>query len=108
MELHGPGGFATITNNNWRDDPSQEAAIIATGIPPSNDLEAAIDATLNPGAYTAIVRGNNNTSGVALIEVYDLSPTVPAKLANISTRAFVSTGERHRHRGFHPGRQQRQ
>ncbi|PYJ06845.1 MAG: hypothetical protein DMF06_17270, partial [Verrucomicrobia bacterium] len=57
LELHGPAGFATITNNNWRDDPAQEAAIIASGIPPTNDLEAAIDATLNPGAYTAIVRG---------------------------------------------------
>ena len=93
LELHGPGAFATITNDNWRDDPVQEAAILATGIPPTNDLESAIDATLNPGAYTAIVRGKNNTSGVALIEVYDLSQAVLAKLANISTRAFVSTGD---------------
>jgi hypothetical protein len=90
LELHGPGGFATVTNDNWRDD--QEAAILATGIPPSNNLESAIDATLNPGAYTAILRGKNNTTGVALIEVYDLSQAVLAKLANISTRAFVSTG----------------
>ena len=48
---------------------------------------------MNPGAYTAIVRGKNNTSGVGLVEVYDLSQAVPAKLANISTRAFVSTGD---------------
>ena len=93
MELHGPGGFATITNDNWRDDPAQQAAIIATGIAPTNNLEAAIDTTLNPGAYTAIVRGKNNSSGVALIEVYDLSQVVAAQLANISTRAFVSTGD---------------
>jgi hypothetical protein len=93
LELHGPGGFVTITDDNWRDDPVQEALIIADGIPPTNDLESAIDATLNPGAYTAIVRGKNNTSGVALVEVYDLSPAVLAKLANISTRAFVSTGD---------------
>lgn len=90
LELHRSGG-PTITNDNWRDDPVQEAAIIATGIPPSNNLESAIDTTLLPGAYTAIVRGKNNTSGIALIEVYDLSPAVPAKLANISTRAFVGT-----------------
>jgi hypothetical protein len=70
----------------------QEALIIADGIPPTNDLESAIDAILNPGAYTAIVRGKNNTSGVALVEVYDLSQAVLAKLANLSTRAFVSTG----------------
>ena len=93
MELHGQGGFATVINNNWRDDPAQEAAIIATGIPPTNDLESAIDATLTPGAYTAIVRGNGGTSGVALVEVYDLSHAVPGKLANISTRAFVSIGD---------------
>ena len=48
--------------------------------------------TLAPGAYTAIVRGNGNTSGVALVEVYDLSQGVDSKLANLSTRAFVSHG----------------
>ena len=91
MELHGP--FATVTNDNWRDDPVQEAAILATGIAPTNDLESAIDATLNPGSYTAVVRGKNNTMGVGLIEAYDLSQAVPAKLANIATRAFISTGD---------------
>ena len=93
LELHGSGGFATITNDNWRDDPVQQAAIVATGIPPTNNLEAAIDTTLNPGAYTAVVKGKNNTSGVALVEIYDLSPAVAAKLANISTRALVGTGD---------------
>ena len=68
-------------------------SILATGIPPTNDLESAIDATLAPGAYTAIVRGKNNTSGVALVEVYDLNQAVDSKLANLSTRAFVSTGD---------------
>lgn len=93
LELHGAKGFATITDDNWRDDPAQEAAIKASGIPPTNDLESAIDATLDPGSYSAVVRGRNNTSGVGLIEVYDLSQAIPAKLANISTRAFVSTGD---------------
>ena len=93
LELHGPGAFVTITDDNWRDDPVQEALIIADGIPPSNDLESAIDATLAPGAYTAIIRGNLNTSGVALVEVYDLNQPVDSKLGNISTRAFVSTGD---------------
>jgi len=93
LELHGPGAFVTITNDNWRDDPAQEALIIASGIAPTNDLESAIDATLAPGAYTAIVRGKNNTSGVALVEVYDLNQALPAQLANMSTRALVSTGD---------------
>ena len=66
LELHGPAPFATITNNNWRDDPAQEAAILATGIAPTNNLESAIDATLNPGAYTAIVSGRNNAPRVSV------------------------------------------
>src|SRR4030095_13145788 len=82
--------FVTITNNNWRD--TQEAEIQATGIPPTDDLESAILVTLNPGAYTAVVKGNNGTSGVALFEVYDLNMAAASKLANLSTRAFVSTG----------------
>jgi hypothetical protein len=90
LELHGPGAFGTITNNNWRQ--TQEAEIQATGIPPTDSLEAAILVTLAPGSYTAILRGNGNTSGVALVEVYDLNQTVDSKLANMSTRAFVSTG----------------
>lgn len=91
LELHGPGTFATITNNNWRD--TQEAEIQATGIPPTDDLESAIVITLAPGAYTAVGRGNGGTSGVGLIEIYDLNQSADSKLANLSTRAFVSTGD---------------
>jgi hypothetical protein len=93
LELHGPGTFVTVTNNNWRDDPAQAALIKATGIPPTNDLESAIEARLVPGTYTAIVSGDGNTAGVGLVEVYDLEPGDSSKLANISTRAFVSTGD---------------
>jgi Calx-beta domain len=92
LELHGQGAFATMTNDNWRDDPVQEAAIVATGIPPANNFESAIDATLSPGAYTAVVSGKDNTSGVSLVEVYDLDQSAAAKLGNMSTRALVNTG----------------
>ena len=73
LELHGENGFVTIINNNWRD--TQEAEIIATGIPPANDLESAIVATLpaNGAGYTAIVRGVNGTTGIAVVEVYALN-----------------------------------
>lgn len=93
LDLFGSGGFVTVTNDNWRDDPTQAALIVATGIPPTNDLESAIEARLFPGAYTALVRGKNNTTGVGLVEVYDLDAAETSKLANISTRAFVSTGD---------------
>jgi hypothetical protein len=92
LELHGPAGFVTIMDDNWRDNPAQETAIQATGIAPSNNLESAIDVTLNPGSYTAVLTGKNNTSGVALVEVYDLNQAASSKLANLSTRAFIGTG----------------
>ena len=90
LELHGPAGFQTLTNNNWRD--TQETEIIATGIPPTNDLESAIVADLEPGAYTAIFKGNNETTGVGLVEIYDLTVGTAARLGNLSTRGMVNTG----------------
>jgi hypothetical protein len=93
LELHGPNGFTTITNDNWRSD--QEAEIIATTIQPSNDLESAIVATLpaNGSAYTAIVRGVNNGTGIGLVEAYDLDRLADSRLANISTRGLVQTDD---------------
>ena len=93
LELHGPGGFATINNDNWRDDPAQEAAILATGIAPTNNLESAIDTTLNPGAYTAVVRGKNNTSGVALVEIYDLESGGAGEAGQYQHARLVGTGD---------------
>ena len=90
LELHGDG-ISPITNDNWRD--SQAPEIKATGIAPSNDLESAIVASLPPGAYTAIVRGNNDGIGVGLVEAYDLEPGANPQLANISTRGFVDSGD---------------
>ncbi len=90
LELHEPDG-TVITNDNWKD--TQESEITATTVAPSNNLESAIVASLPPGAYTAIVRGNGNTTGVALIEAYDLDQTVDSQLANISTRGVVDTGD---------------
>ena len=91
LELHG-GPFGTVVNDNWKDDPAQKSQIESTGLAPSEDLESAIDANLNPGSYTAVVRDKNNTSGIAVIEVYDLSTALPSRLANISTRALTGTG----------------
>jgi hypothetical protein len=70
LELHDSNGFLFASNDNWRD--TQEDEIIFTGIPPLNDAESAIVATLTPGSYTAIVRGVDNTQGVALVEAYGL------------------------------------
>lgn len=87
LELDG----GAVVNDNWRSD--QEAAIKASGVAPSSDKESAIVATLEPGQHTAILRGQGNTTGVGLVEVYDLEAGKPAQLANISTRGLVQTGD---------------
>jgi hypothetical protein len=92
LELHDSKGGIIASNDNWKDSP-HEQAIVDTTIAPTNDMESAILRTVEPDAYTAIVRGVNNTSGVALVEVYDLSPSLDSKLANISTRGNVQTGD---------------
>lgn len=91
LELHGSTGALIFSNDNWRE--TQEAAIKATGLQPTDDREAAILATLKPGAYTAILKGKNNTTGTALVEAYDLDPTPESQFGNISARGLVGTGD---------------
>jgi len=77
LELRDGNGGLLRSNDNWKD--TQQAEIIATTIPPTNDLEAAIVATLpaNGAAYTAILRGANNTTGIAVVEIYGLNSGTP-------------------------------
>lgn len=91
LELHGAGGALIATNDNWRD--SQAGEITGSSLIPTGDLESAIVATLQPGAYTAVVRGSDGGHGLSLVEVYDLDPNAAPRLANISTRARVSSGD---------------
>jgi len=91
LELHGAVDSLIVSGDNWKDDPDQALLIQASGLSPQDDLESAILATLSPGGYTAIVSGKNNTSGVALVEAYDLDQNGESQLANISTRCFVGT-----------------
>src|SRR5439155_2113498 len=92
VELHDHIGAVIASNDNWMDAPNEQE-IINSGLAPRNNLESAILMSLNPGAYTAIVRGVNGGIGVGLAEVYDLDLTARSKLGNISTRAFVQTGD---------------
>jgi hypothetical protein len=95
LELH-QGNTTLITNDNWKTRPdgsSQESEVEATTLAPKDELESAIVATLNPGAYTAILVDKNNRPGVGLVEIYDLLPGVDSKLANLSSRGFVDTND---------------
>lgn len=82
------------SNDNWIDSANKQA-IIDSGIPPTNDLESAIIATLpaNNAQYTAQVRGAGGTTGIGIVEAYDLDRTVDSKLGNISTRGLVQGGD---------------
>jgi lysophospholipase L1-like esterase len=91
LTLFDEAGNTLMTNDNWRD--SQATEIMATGIPPQNDLESAIVATLAPGHYTAVLAGKNGTTGNGLVEVYDLEPSTSSTLGNLSTRGFVGAGD---------------
>ena len=70
LELHDSNGATLESNDNWRDSPNR-AAIEATGIPPSNELESAILRTVSPAGYTAILRGKNG-NGTAVVEIYNV------------------------------------
>jgi hypothetical protein len=91
LELH-QGNSTLAVNDNWKlrqDGSSQQAEVEATGLAPRNDLESAIVRTLNPGSYTAILSGRNGTTGVGVVEVFDLAQAANSQLSNISSRGFV-------------------
>jgi hypothetical protein len=91
LELHDSFGGIVAGNDNWRD--SQQDALKATTIPPTNDYDSAIVSTLAPGAYTAVLAGKGGTTGVGVVEVYDLDLGADSRLANIATRGRVGEGD---------------
>jgi hypothetical protein len=92
LELRGPDGSLIFRNDNWKRSP-QRSRTAGSPFKPTDDAEAVIFARLNPGAYTALLTGKNQTTGIGLIEVYDIGKKADSELANISTRGFVEQGE---------------
>jgi hypothetical protein len=94
LELRNSSGTLLQQNDDWQSSPNKQA-IIDAGLAPANDLESAILATLpaNGAAYTAIVRGANNTTGIGTVQIYDVDSFGNSKLANISSRGSVQTGD---------------
>jgi hypothetical protein len=108
LELFDGNTVSLGTNDNWKirpDGTSQQAEIEATTIPPADDREPALVRTLPAGnsGYTAVVRGKNDSIGLAVVEAYDLDAGANSTLANISTRGFVETGNNILIGGFIPG-----
>lgn len=93
LELRGSDNSLIASNDNWRDDPVSAAELEAVGLAPGFDFESAIVATLPPGAYTAIMGGRNGSTGMSLVEIYDMDLAGDAQLTNISTRGLVRSGD---------------
>ncbi len=91
LQLFDSGGHPFWFNDNWKD--TQQAQVQSTGLAPPNNLESAILQILQPGSYTAALSGKNGTTGVGLVEVYDVSQGVNAEITNLSTRGFVGTNQ---------------
>jgi hypothetical protein len=70
LQLRDQNGAIVLENDNWQTDQKQE--LENTGLQPSHDLEAALVADIQPGLYTAQVRGKNDTSGIGVVQIYFL------------------------------------
>jgi hypothetical protein len=92
LELRGQSGALITSNDNWKDNP-QRSQIEGTNFQPTDDRESVILATLPPAAYTAILKGVGQTTGIGVVEVYDNNQAADSELANISTRGFVMAGD---------------
>jgi hypothetical protein len=91
LELHSADGKIIQSNDDWRD--TQEQEIEQSGLAPPDDRESAIIITLPAGNYTAIIAGSDTTTGIGLVEIYDLDATNPDELGNLSVRSDVQTGD---------------
>jgi len=72
LELRDDNGALIVANDNWQDDPKSAAQLTAYGLAPQNFLESGIYASLQPGAYTAILAGKDGGTGVGLVEIYNV------------------------------------
>jgi hypothetical protein len=103
LELHSGNGSLMTSNDNWKDSPDR-ALIESSGLAPTDEHESAIIRALVPGNYTGVLAGKDNSTGIALIEVYDLDAN-NSLLANISSRGRVDAGDNVMIGGFIAGNQ---
>ena len=91
IEIFEEHGVAVAFNDDWR--MAETASDIERTLPPSHDSESALWGIINPGTYTTVLRGSGDTTGIGLVETYDLDQAVDSGLVNISSRGFVGTGD---------------
>lgn len=93
LQLRNSSGVLLMQNNNWRDNFLQASELANLGLGLTDPREAGLVTTLQPGSYTAVMAGNNLTSGIGLTEIYDANTSTASQLANVSMRGFVQTGD---------------
>ena len=91
LELRGPTGVLLAQNDNWREGTPD--LVEGTPFQPPDDRESVIVESLQPDAYTVVLSGKSQATGLGLVEIYDRNQSTNAVLANISTRGYVQTGD---------------
>jgi hypothetical protein len=102
IQLFNSANVNIAGNDDWKTDQQN---VESTGLAPSNDRESALVVTLDPGAYTVVMRGKNNTSGIGVVDMFDIGLAANARLANVSSRGFIGTGDNILIGGFFAGPQ---
>ena len=92
LQLFDGAGNMIASNDNWNDAPNPQE-IIDSSLAPTHEHEPAILTTLAPGAYTAVVSGVANATGITVVQAYDLDPAADSRFANIATRSLVQEGD---------------
>jgi hypothetical protein len=94
ITIYNSAGIAVASNDNWAQDPSAPE-LVADGLAPTNVHEAALIASLNPGAYTVVLADKGTQYGVGIVEIYNLdgSSNERSRLLNLSTRCLVGSGD---------------
>lgn len=102
IELFNSSNTSIATNDDWKTDQQN---VQATGLQPSDDHESAIVTTLDPGAYTVVMHGKNNGSGIGVVDMFDIGLPANARLANLSSRGPIGIGDNVLIGGFFAGPQ---
>jgi hypothetical protein len=102
LQLFNGAGANIGGNDDWKTDQQN---VEATGLAPANDRESAIVTMLDPGNYTVVMRGKNNSSGIGVVDMFDIGLAANARLANVSSRGLIGTGDNILIGGFYAGPQ---
>ncbi|MEO6004287.1 MAG: DUF1800 family protein [Opitutus sp.] len=92
LDLHNSTGAIIASNDNWAPGDAATMSTVGAFSLPAGSKDSAIVRSLAPGGYSAVVSGVGKTTGISLIEIYEIDAT-SGRLINLSTRARIGTGD---------------